>query len=103
MNDKQKAKVQKYFDRGMKWEEISIITGVEVDDIKALCDTKPKTVAEQKKTIEAVTKKVEKPKYFNADPKATTRSPVQTATKTEGFSTKTGLHTATPKAGGTEE
>ena len=58
MNDKQKAKVQKYFDRGMKWEEISIITGVEVDDIKALCDTKPKTVAEQKKTIEAVTKKV---------------------------------------------
>ena len=97
MNDKQKAKVQKYFDRGMKWEEISIITGVEVDDIKALCDTKPKTVAEQKKTIEAVTKKV------TAAPKTTTRPPVQTATKTEGFSVKTGLHTATPKVGGTEE
>lgn len=84
MNDKQKAKVKKYFDRGMKWEEISIITGVEVDDIKTLCDTKPKTVVEQKKTIEAVKKKVA------AAPKITPKA-------------KPGLHTASPKVGGTEE
>ena len=93
MNDKQKAKVQKYFDRGMKWEEISIITGVEVDDIKALCDTKPKTVAEQKKTIEAVTKKV------TAAPKTTVTKPVYTPKATANPAPAA----MSPKVGVTEE
>jgi len=59
VTSKQKAKIKKYFDRGLKWEEISIITGAEVKDIKNLMEPKPKTKVEVKKTIQEVKKKVQ--------------------------------------------
>jgi len=59
VTSKQKAKIKKYFDRGLKWEEISIITGAEVKDIKDLMEPKPKTKVEVKKTIQEVKKKIQ--------------------------------------------
>ena len=81
MTPEEKAK--KYFDRGVKYEEISAITGIEVEDLQKMFEPKPKAPAAQKKTIEAVQKKV------------VTAKPVQTTTQTQGYNATTGLHTKT--------
>ena len=83
MTPEEKAK--KYFDRGVKYEEISAITGIQVEDLEKMLEPKPKTPAAQKKTIEAVQKKVVTAKV----------KPVQTTTQTQGYNVATGSHTKT--------
>ena len=90
MTEKQLAKAKKYFDRGEKIPAIATILGLPEENIIAALEPKPKTPAQQKETIQKVEEKV-------AKAKSTTKPPVQTTTKTEGYNVTTGLHTKTTK------